>query len=73
MTETRYARFQGPTGSSVRKIPWELHEKAAEQYNKFGYSQSSEKLHERGGFGWMELVCLLGGIDPFAQNWKDWK
>lgn len=42
------------------KIPWWLAEEAYGHYaEKFGNSQSLERLAERGGFGRKELLMLL--------------
>jgi hypothetical protein len=46
-------------GIPAGQVPWELHAKAAEQYNKLGFDQSAERLAERHGFSWGELVTLL--------------
>lgn len=40
-------------------IPWWVAEIAHEEYAKY-HNQSLERIAERGGFGWMELVLLLG-------------
>lgn len=46
-----------PSGS----ITWSEHVKAWEIYDrKWRCGQSAERLAERGGFGWLELVDLLG-------------
>ncbi len=42
-------------------ITWEEHDRAWAAYAKlYGQSQSAERIAERGGFGWYELVKLLG-------------
>lgn len=42
-------------------ITWSEHLEAWEHYaRRFGRDQSAERLAERGGFGWAELVELLG-------------
>jgi len=43
-------------------VPWPVAEVAYVAYKRrFGTSQSLERLAERGGFGWTELVWLLRG------------
>lgn len=46
-------------------IPWELHVLAWEQYHKHFPSQSAERIAERGGFSWTELIALLQHRDFF--------
>jgi len=42
-------------------ISWEEHLKAYEPYaRRYGMEQSAERIAERGGFGFFELVALLG-------------
>jgi len=41
-------------------IPWAVHALAAEEYNKH-YDQSAERLAERGGFDWAEVIACLRG------------
>lgn len=38
----------------------EAEEAYADYVKRYGYSQSFERLHERGGFGYYELVDHLG-------------
>lgn len=55
----------GPTG----KIPWQLAELAYEAYAAAGHgSQSLERLAERSGFSWEELVMLLRGPAHYRSN-----
>lgn len=57
----------GPNGCVYRlggQIPWGLAEVAYRNYVKhYGSSQSLERLAERGGFGWSELLYLLTDDD----------
>jgi hypothetical protein len=48
----RSRNFDKPAGS----IAWWEHEKA---WEKYGYSQSAERIAERGGFSYGELVQYL--------------
>ncbi len=41
-------------------IAWAEHVEAWVAYNRMHKEQSAERLAERGGFGWYELVELLG-------------
>lgn len=44
-------------------IPEELARLAYEQYSYlFGNDQSFERIHERGGFGYIEVICLLADL-----------
>jgi hypothetical protein len=65
MTEERRAPVQSdgwpllkhPAGT----ISWDEHVDAWVAYQKlWGYHQSAERIAERGGFGWDELVRFLG-------------
>jgi len=53
-----------PSGRPARglgTISWEEHEQAWALYaGKYGRDQSAQRIAERGGFGWHELVDLLG-------------
>jgi hypothetical protein len=69
MTVERRAPVQGERdrerGIKWRKPPgtvaWSEHLEAYADYAKrYGTSQSAERLAERGGFGWDELVGHLG-------------
>jgi len=40
-------------------IPWWVAEEAHKEYAKH-HDQSLETIAQRGGFGWLELVLLLG-------------
>lgn len=56
----------GKRGPEVR-IPWDIHVRAWQVYAACGHrDQSAERIAERGGFGYGELVMLLGEVDPFA-------
>lgn len=51
-------RVTRPAGA----IPWSVAELAYAKYVEwYGNSQPLDRLAERGGFGWTELVCLLKG------------
>ena len=42
-------------------ISWEEHERAWAAYaQQYGRDQSAQRIADRGGFGWYELVELLG-------------
>jgi hypothetical protein len=57
-----------PHGLQFR-VPWRIHLKAWEQYAKLGHgAQTAERLAERGGFGLEELIILLAGENPWANN-----
>lgn len=72
MTEDRRAPVQGERHQG-RTVPagtvsWEEHVAAWEVYGKrFLNGQSAERIAERGGFGYSELVELLGR-DP--ETWE---
>jgi hypothetical protein len=71
LSERRTAPIQG--GGRDRRpdvrIPWDIHVRAWQVYAAAGYGdQSAERIAERGGFGYSELVMLLGEVDPFAQR-----
>lgn len=53
------------------RVPWRIHQKAAEVYNNLGHDQSAERLAERGGFGLEELIYLLAGENPYAVKGDD--
>jgi hypothetical protein len=44
---------------ALRTLPRELVKIAADEYNAQGYSQSFDRLNERGGLGVLEIVRLL--------------
>lgn len=47
---------------SAGSVPWSVAEVAYQTYSKlYGSNQSLERLAERGGFGWSELVNLIQG------------
>lgn len=57
----RVRRPVGAPGSCAGTITWEEHERAFIGYAaQYGHGQSAERLAERGGFGWWELVDFLG-------------
>lgn len=62
--EERRANVQGDYHRGGRKpgtITWSEHLEAFEGYAKrYGRDQSAQRLHERGGFGYEELVLFLG-------------
>lgn len=65
MTEKRRAPVQAEWESDRKRvagtITWEEHLEAYADYAKrYGTSQSAERLAERGGFGYDELVDHLG-------------
>lgn len=61
MTDNLRAPVQGYSAG----IPWSLHLRAWDAYaEKYGRSQSAERLAERGGFGASEL-------DVFVPGWRD--
>jgi hypothetical protein len=48
-------------GTVPGTISWEEHEQAWREYaRRYGTSQSAERLAQRGGFSWWELVDYLG-------------
>ena len=53
---TDRAPVQSPRGT----IAWAEHVEAWEQYAKRYRGQSAERIAERGGFGYHELVTFLG-------------
>ena len=54
-SETRTRRPPG-------QVPWGIAELAYKQYVKdCGHDQSLQRLADRGGFGWSELIRLLRG------------
>lgn len=52
----RTAPVQGDGLIPGGRIPWALHVLAWQAY---GYNQSAERIAERGGFSWAEIVALL--------------
>ncbi len=51
---------EGRHGCSAGTVPWWVHLKAWEAYDRAGHGeQSAERIEERGGFGYGELQCLL--------------
>jgi hypothetical protein len=62
-TLERWAPVQGEirTKRPPGMISWEEHVKAWKAYNEMWNSyQSAERIAERGGFGYEEIVMLLG-------------
>ena len=54
-------QFDRKAGKPDGTIAWEEHVKAHAGYvAEFGSLQSAERVAERGGFGYRELVALLG-------------
>lgn len=54
-------RPHGSRGSVAGSISWAEHELAWREYaRQCGHSQSAERLAERGGFDWWELLLFLG-------------
>ena len=52
---------EGLPGFAPGTIAWSEHEKAWRAYAmKYGDSQSAERIHERGGFSYCELLRFLG-------------
>lgn len=52
---------RGTPGHLPGRISWVEHEEAWQGYaRRYGSSQSAERIHERGGFGYHELTLLLG-------------
>lgn len=52
----------GPAGPS--SIPWEIAERAYQEYNRRYPGQTLERIAERSGFGWLEM-------DEFLPGWRD--
>lgn len=77
MSEERRAPVQGDygiprgkPGHSSGTIAWEEHELAWQAYAKrFGRDQSAERIAERAGFGYQELIDYLG--HP-PKTWREW-
>ena len=54
-------RFDGKPARGPGTIAWWEHMLAYSDYShRYGSSQSAERLAERGGFGYLELVDFLG-------------
>jgi hypothetical protein len=54
-------RPSGAPGAVPGTVSWEEHEQAWIEYaRRYGTSQSAERLAQRGGFSWWELVMFLG-------------
>lgn len=63
-----YVEASGGATGRVRRppgeVPWGVAALAYEHYAKlYGRTQSMDRIAERGGFGWTELVALLKGVD----------
>lgn len=66
--DERRALVQAERGHPAGTVAWSEHETAWEAYReKCGGSQSAERIHERGGFGYVEIAKLLGH-DP--TTWR---
>jgi hypothetical protein len=54
--------IQGDRNRSAGHVPWSVATAAYATYSRlYGTGQSLERLAERGGFSWSELVWLLQG------------
>jgi hypothetical protein len=63
-----YRRPRGSPGHDAGTIAWDEHELAWTDYaRRYGRYQSAERIAERGGFGYGELVMFLGR-EP--QTWQ---
>lgn len=52
-------RREYPSGT----ISWEDHERVWKAYfEKWRVNQSAERIHERGGFGHLEIIDLIGEL-----------
>lgn len=52
---------QGAPGRDAGTIAWSEHEEVWRAYaHRYGKEQSAERIAERGGFGWGEIVWLTG-------------
>jgi hypothetical protein len=67
MTVTEGQKTAPVQANKASQIPWEVHVHAWQVYAALGHgSQSAERIAERGGFGWSELVLLLDYRDPYG-------
>ncbi len=73
----KFAPIQMPDRNKRFRVPWRIHMKAWEQYDRLGHGdQSAERIAERGGFGLEELILLLAGENPWRisneeiQKWE---
>lgn len=68
----------------AKRRPWgsitrEEHETIHKAYTALGFSQSAERIAQRGGFGYDEIVFLTGHPpktwreEPDAENWPGYK
>ena len=78
MLDKRTARVQGEHHGRVDippgRIPWAVHMVAWRAYAAAGHGdQSAERINERGGFGWSELIALIRGqyLDGIGQAVTD--
>lgn len=63
----KMARVQG---EKAFEVPWDVHVRAWQTYAALGHGdQSAERIHERGGFGALEMVLLLAERDPFRSGY----
>lgn len=67
----RRAIVQAEKGRGPGTISWGEHLLAWNAYAaRYGVDQSAERIVERGGFGYSELVALLGH-EP--KTWEPWR
>lgn len=53
-------------GDSAPSVPWAVHVRAWQAYAALGHGdQSAERIAERGGFGWQEMVLMLAERNPW--------
>ena len=61
MSAERRAAVQPGHGRGYGTIAWEEHVRAWGVYaRRYGSGQSAERIHDRGGFGYGELVSMIG-------------
>lgn len=59
---------RGDPGHADGSITWVEHEEVWRAYaNKYGRGQSAERIAERGGFGFREIVSLTGSA---PKTWQ---
>ena len=79
LTKYRSTNKRVPLQVKIKKtepqtIPEELARLAYEQYSYlFGTDQSFERIHERGGFGYVEVICLLADLVERERALKEIK
>ena len=60
--QQRSAPVQASAGTEAGRVPWAVHALAWRVYHDAGHrGQSAERIAERHGFSWAELVALLRG------------